>query len=249
MKIHNRRIHLATLSPDAERLARQHGFGLEIDEFCTAMNFDTDFDQWVALARKALSASNSLILHAPFSELSPCAVDPLVRRVTRHRLDQALDLCKSYGIRRMVVHTGFIPRTYFPVWFVEQASGFFRSFLDSCPSDFELLIENVLDPDPQPILDMVQAIGDPRAGVCLDVGHANVASGLPLSHWLDVLGPVIRHYHVHDNDGRNDLHLVPGQGNLGFPGLFDALCAAAPEATLTFECTDAAGCINLLESL
>lgn len=249
MKIHHSRIHLATLSPDAERLARQHGFGLEIDEFCTAMNFDTDFDQWDAQARKAISASASLILHAPFSELSPCAIDPLIRRVTRHRFDQALDLCKSYGIRRMVVHTGFIPRTYFPVWFVEQASGFFRSFLESCPYNFELLIENVLDPDPQPILEMVQAIGDPRAGVCLDVGHANVASELPLSHWLDILGPVIRHYHVHDNDSLNDLHLVPGKGNLGFPGLFDALCAAAPEATLTFECTDAISCVNMLESL
>lgn len=249
MNLSRNRICLATIAPDAAELAEAHGLGLEIDEFCTAMNFDTDFEYWDAEVRGHLEKSDRFIFHAPFSELSPCAIDPMVRQVTRHRLDQAARLCGSYGVRRMVVHTGFIPRTYYPVWFVEQASAFFREFLMNCPADFELLIENVLDPDPQPIFDMVQAIGDSRAGVCLDVGHANVASDMSVGHWLSVLSPLIRHFHIHDNDGLNDLHRIPGCGAMGYPGLYDAVCTAAPDATMTFECTDAAGCVAHLQRM
>lgn len=249
MNLDRSRIYLATIAPDAAQLARQNGLGLEIDEFCTAMNLDADFDRWDAQVRGHLEKTDRAIFHAPFSELSPCAVDPMVRQVTRYRLDQAARLCQRYGIRRMVVHTGFIPRTYYPVWFVEQASAFFREFLMSCPADFELLIENVLDPDPQPIRDMAQAIGDPRAGLCLDVGHANVASDLPIDRWLNALAPLIRHYHIHDNDGLNDLHHIPGHGFMGYPDLFGPICTAAPEATMTFECSDAAACVQQLEHM
>lgn len=248
MSISSHRLYLATLAPDAPAVAEKFGFGLEIDEFCTAMNFDTDFGFWDARARSHLQKSDRFILHAPFSELSPCAIDPMVRDVTRHRLLQAVDLCKNYGISRMVVHSGFIPRTYFPVWFVEQASVFFRELLGHCPENFELLIENVLDPDPQPLFDMVQAIGDSRAGICLDAGHANVASEIPLNRWIGTLAPFIRHYHAHDNDRSNDLHLLPGDGTMGYPDLLSRMADAAPEATVTFECSDAAGCAHRLQS-
>ena len=80
----------------------------------------------------------------------------------------------------MVVHSGFMRRVYFDEWFVEQSAKFFREFLAGRPDSFELLIENVLDADPVCLRDMVEAIGDRRAGVCLDVGHAHVASKAPV---------------------------------------------------------------------
>lgn len=248
MNLDRSRIYLATIAPDAADLAQRHGLGLEIDEFCTAMNFDTGFDRWDAQVRGHLKKSDRFIIHAPFSELSPCAIDPMVRQVTRHRLMQSVELCAHYGISRMVVHTGFIPRTYFPVWFVDQASVFFRNLLGNCPSDFELLIENVLDPDPRPILDMVEAVGDHRAGICLDVGHAHVASDVPVNRWMDVLAPRIRHYHLHDNDKSADAHLAPGDGVIGYPALFERISDLTPDATATFECTDAARCVSRLQT-
>lgn len=239
-------IYLATIADDAADTAERFGLGLELDEFCTAANLDEDFPAWDALARERMARAGRRILHAPFAELAPCAIDPLVRRVARKRFDQAAEVCHRYGIDRMVVHSGFIPRVYFPEWFVEQSAQFFRDFLSGQPESFHIYIENVLDSEPGPLLALTRAIGDPRAQLCLDVGHAHVASQIPVREWLDALGPHLGHLHLHDNDGSADQHRLPGDGTLGFPALFDAIAAAAPRATLTFECRDAAGCAQRL---
>ena len=239
------RLYLATIAADADETASRFGLGLEIDEFCTAANFDADFDRWDGAARAHLAHSDRFVFHAPFAELCPCAIDPMVRDVTMRRFRQAAALSRAYGIRRIVVHSGFIPHVYYPVWFVEQSARFFRALLDAEP-EVIFCVENVLDDDPAPLMDLADAVDDPRLGLCLDVGHANAVSKIPVRQWLKRLAPRLMHLHLHDNDGAADLHQIPGDGSLGFPGLMDEIEAAAPEATLTFECMDGAGCARRL---
>lgn len=239
------RLYLATIAAGADETASRFGLGLEIDEFCTAANFDADFDRWDGAARAHLAHSDRFVFHAPFAELCPCAIDPMVRDVTMRRFRQTAALSRAYGIRRIVVHSGFIPHVYYPVWFVEQSTRFFRALLDAEP-EVALCVENVLDDDPAPLMDLADAVDDPRLGLCLDVGHANAVSKIPVRQWLKRLAPRLMHLHLHDNDGAADLHQIPGDGSLGFPGLMDEIEAAAPEATLTFECMDGAGCARRL---
>lgn len=240
------RIYLATIADDAAETARRFGLGLEIDEFCTAANLDEDFPVWDARVCEQIEGVSRRLLHAPFAELAPCAIDPLVRKVARKRFDQAAEVCRRYGARGMIVHSGMIPNVYFPEWFVEQSACFFREFLSGQPEEFRLYIENVLDPDPAPLLDMVCAIDDERAQLCLDVGHAHVASKVPVRTWLKTLAPKLGHLHLHDNDASFDQHRLPGDGTIGFPALLSEIAAAAPEATATFECLDAEGCAQRL---
>ena len=239
------RLYLATIAADADETASRFGLGLEIDEFCTAANFDADFDRWDGVARAHLAHSDRFVFHAPFAELCPCAIDPMVRDVTMRRFRQTAALSRAYGIRKIVVHSGFIPHVYYPVWFVEQSARFFRALLDAEP-EVALCVENVLDDDPAPLMDLADAVDDPRLGLCLDVGHANAVSKIPVRQWLKRLAPRLMHLHLHDNDGAADLHQIPGDGSLGFPGLMDEIEAAAPKATLTFECMDGAGCARRL---
>ena len=239
------RLYLATIAAGADETASRFGLGLEIDEFCTAANFDADFDRWDGAARAHLAHSDRFVFHAPFAELCPCAIDPMVRDVTMRRFRQTAALSRAYGIRRIVVHSGFIPHVYYPVWFVEQSARFFRALLDAEP-EVALCVENVLDDDPAPLMDLADAVNDPRLGLCLDVGHANAVSKIPVRQWLKRLAPRLIHLHLHDNDGAADLHQIPGDGSLGFPGLMDEIEAAAPKATLTFECMDGAGCAHRL---
>ncbi len=239
------RLYLATIAADADEMASRFGLGLEIDEFCTAANFDADFDRWDGAARAHLAHSDRFVFHAPFAELCPCAIDPMVRGVTMCRFRQTAALSRAYGIRKIVVHSGFIPHVYYPVWFVEQSARFFRALLDAEP-EVIFCVENVLDDDPAPLMDLADAVDDPRLGLCLDVGHANAVSKIPVRQWLKRLAPRLMHLHLHDNDGAADLHQIPGDGSLGFPGLMDEIEAAAPEATLTFECMDGAGCARRL---
>lgn len=239
------RLYLATIAAGADETASRFGLGLEIDEFCTAANFDADFDRWDGAARAHLAHSDRFVFHAPFAELCPCAIDPMVRDVTMRRFRQTAALSRAYGIRRIVVHSGFIPHVYYPVWFVEQSAQFFRALLDAEP-EVAICVENVLDDDPAPLMDLADAVDDPRLGLCLDVGHANAVSKIPVRQWLKRLAPRLMHLHLHDNDGAADLHQIPGDGSLGFPGLMDEIEAAAPKATLTFECMDGAGCARRL---
>ena len=239
------RLYLATIAAGADETASRFGLGLEIDEFCTAANFDADFDRWDGVARAHLAHSDRFVFHAPFAELCPCAIDPMVRDVTMRRFRQTAALSRAYGIRRIVVHSGFIPHVYYPVWFVEQSARFFRALLDA-EQEVALCVENALDDDPAPLMDLADAVDDPRLGLCLDVGHANAVSKIPVRQWLKRLAPRLMHLHLHDNDGAADLHQIPGDGSLGFPGLMDEIEAAAPEATLTFECMDGAGCARRL---
>jgi len=238
---------LATLSEDAPRLAAAHGLGLEIDAFCTAENMDEGFGYWDERVKKQLKTAPGEVLHAPFAELFPCAIDPRARALAMDRLCRAAEIARSYGIRRMVAHSGFIPRVYFPEWFEARSAEFWREFLDRQGADFELLIENVLDEDPASLARMLRAIGDPRARCCLDAGHANVVSPQPLSAWIEALGPALSHVHLHDNHGQWDEHNPPGNGNIDMPSLLALLDAHAPSASITLECPDAAGAVAWLE--
>ena len=100
---------------------------------------------------------------------------------------------------------------------------------------------------PESFLAHLNAVNDPDLVACLDVGHAEMRGlGTSAPEIIRALGKRIAALHLHDNDGAADLHQIPGDGSLGFPGLMDEIEAAAPEATLTFECMDGAGCARRL---
>ena len=61
---------------------------------------------------------------------------------------------------------------------------------------------------------------------CLDSGHTNVAVGggcLSVPDFIRYFGDRIKMLHLHDNDGMNDQHLIPGFGYINWPAVFDAL--------------------------
>ena len=73
------RIFLSTIDPEAGNIARAQGLGVEIAEFCTAINADDRFDETDRAVEAQLQEIPRRILHGPFNELFPCAIDPLVR--------------------------------------------------------------------------------------------------------------------------------------------------------------------------
>lgn len=46
--------YISTIAADAEKLARQHGLGLEIAEYCTAWNMDGKFGETDPAVRRKL---------------------------------------------------------------------------------------------------------------------------------------------------------------------------------------------------
>lgn len=242
----NRKLYLSTIDPNAQEYARRYGLGLEIAEYCTAGNMDRDFPQTDNAVREKLRGIDKRMFHAPFNELFPCAIDPKARSLAHDRYRQAIALAREYGATRVVIHGGFQPFMYFPIWYTEQSILFWKSLLKELPEDTTVLLENVLEEQPQMLLDIVCGVDDPRLRLCLDVGHVNVYSKVRVMDWLEALAPWIGHFHIHNNDGSWDTHSPLDQGNIPILELFTRAEDLCPEATYTLELMESETSIRFL---
>ena len=240
-----RRFYVSELDARAPELALERGMGLEIIGFCAAERMEDE--ELIASEEVRLRPYARKSLHAPYYELAPCAIDPLIREVSLKRYRQAVATCMRLGIRRMVVHSGFAPRVYYPEWFVPRSIEFWRDFVRELPEDFELLLENVLDVHPEYIRDVCDGVDDPRLRICLDVGHANAYSEVPVEDWVSVLSARIAHVHLHNNDGSRDAHAPLNAGSMDIARIMKLLDVHAPEAEICIESVDAVSCLKTLE--
>lgn len=213
MRIDKTRVYVSTVADDARETALRHGLGLEVAEFCTAMNMDDDFPMWDERVRAKLEAIERRTFHAPFNELCPSAIEPRVVEITRERYIQAAALAVGYGAQRMVVHSGYVPLVYFKEYFIERSVEFWSALLAELPQSLSLMLENVLEDAPELDSEIVRRVNDPRLRLCFDIGHANtIVSEVPMEHWINVNAPYIGHVHVHNNYRTWDDHNPPGDG-------------------------------------
>ena len=118
------KLYLSTIDPEAARIAQEYGIGLEIAEYCTAWNMDDEFDAVHPAVTKKLTQAGECLLHGPYNELFPCAIDRQARALAAKRYRQAIDLAKVYGAKKVILHGGYNPWIYYPVWYVEQSIAF-----------------------------------------------------------------------------------------------------------------------------
>lgn len=237
------RLFLSTIADDAVQTAREFGLGVELAQFCLAENMDKTPPDVQASLDAALQVPRR-VLHAPFAELCPAAIDPLVREVAKRRFLQAAALAKRYGAEKMVVHSGFIPLVYYPEWFAPQSAAFWREFLNDVDG-LTLCVENVMETSPDALRQVAEQVNDPRLRICFDVGHAFCQSG-DLAPWLDALAPYISHVHLHNNHGTFDEHLGLPDGTLDMAAVIRQLEALAPQATYTLEVRSARASVEWL---
>lgn len=232
-------VYLSSIGADCCEAARAFGLGIELAQFCTAARLDgAPPEPWEIPVECCLSASSRFVLHGPFNELTPAAIDPLVLDVTKKRYRQAIKKAHAMGIQKIVLHAGFLPLVYYPEWFVERSAAVWRELLCDIPDDMTVCLENVLEPEPQLLTAIMEAVHDPRLRICLDLGHANTcASALPPEDWLRACAPYLSHVHLHNNQGDRDLHAALFDGVMDIAGLLSLLEALSPQATCTLELT------------
>ncbi|MDR2421345.1 MAG: sugar phosphate isomerase/epimerase [Oscillospiraceae bacterium] len=235
-------LHISTVAEDARETALRYGLGLEIAEFCTAMNMDKDFPAWDARVRAEIDGIKSVMFHAPFNELCPAAIDPLVLDVAKRRYRQAFKLALTYGARRIVVHSGYVPLIYFKGYFHERSVEFWREQLSELPEGLTLLLENVMEDSPELLAGIVREIDDPRFRLCFDIGHANtIVSDAPMDEWIGASLPYIGHVHIHNNYRQWDDHNPPGDGLIDMKSALRRLAAELPgDVTYAIESIESA---------
>lgn len=238
--------YISTIAEDSASVAKQYGFGLEIAEYCTAYNMDDYFEDTNRSVQKKLEGIQKRLLHAPFNELFPCAIDPKARQLAACRFRQAVERAQTYGAEKVIIHGGYNPMMYFPVWYVEQSIPFWKAFLRELPDGITICLENVLEEVPELLLDVVKRVADPRLRLCLDIGHVNAYSKVPVLDWLEISAPYISHFHIHNNDGSRDAHAALYEGSLPMREFLKRMDCLCPDATVTLELMQAGNSVRWL---
>lgn len=246
------RVFVATFSDKATDAIRDYGVGMEINDTCISEMLDGYDDPGSELYKMidkeiADAGPEGLILHGPFTEIIPAAIDPHMKDAALARLDQAYRVCEHYGIRKMIVHNGWIPFMYYKSWQVEKGSAFWKEFMSDKPEDFEICIENVLEDEPYMLQELMAEINDPRIRICLDIGHAHAMTtdDYTVDDWIRVLSPYISHFHLHNNDGTGDTHSAFDDGTMDMESIFDQIDSyLGDEVTFTVEARPAEECLE-----
>ena len=241
------KFYLSTIDENAHLLAKKYCLGIEIAEFCTPWFLDTEFEKIDSIIRQKLSCSDRCVLHAPFSELFPCAIDPKVRAVAVERYRQVIQVAQGYGIDKIVVHGGYNPRIYFPIWYTEQSVLFWKEFVNEIPANMVFCLENVFEEVPAMLTEIIRQVNDPRLRMCLDVGHVNAYSKIPVMEWLKSCADIVSHFHIHNNDTSRDAHGQLMDGTIPMKELLAVIAAKCPGASITLELMNAAPSVRWLE--
>jgi len=239
------RFYLSTIAEDAPQTARKFGMGLEIAEYCTAWNLDDEFVKTDASVQKKLTDIPHRLLHAPFNELFPCAIDRRARQLAADRYRQSIETAERYHAEKVIIHGGYQPTIYYPVWYTEQSVLFWKEFFSEA-DNMQIVLENVFETDPQMLLSILQGVDDPRLRMCLDIGHVNAYSPVSVFDWLNICAPYISHFHIHNNDGSADTHSALMQGGIPMREFLLQAQALCPQATFTLELTETSSSVNWL---
>jgi sugar phosphate isomerase/epimerase len=220
-------------------IAREFGVGLEFQEFTRPENLDKPDDILKTIGDETKDLT-VLSMHGPFSELIPASRDPLVRQVAERRFIQAYDIAQTSGARHLILHSGFLPKTYPRDDWIRNASDFWIDFLDKRKPGL-IHVENVYEDDYstlQGFIDRVNEVMHEEAlTICLDIGHVNANSSRSLEEWISGLGDRIRYTHLHNNAGILDDHWRLDKGSIKIGQVLELLKKLSPQAAWCVETT------------
>ncbi len=225
------------LHPGLLDLAARSGVqALEL--FAARQHFDYTSREHVAEIA-AWFASNPVepfSMHAPLfpdREMGRAGANPvnLLHPEKSRRIDamdeikRALESAERIPFKNLVVHLGekddgWSLRTIeYATTALEHLGAFAR------PLGVRVLIENLTSEatTPEHLITILELEHLDSVGICLDLGHAHMGSGV--AEAIGIFGNRIGEVHVHDNHGTKDEHLWPGEGTIDWVATTEALKA------------------------
>lgn len=220
-----------------QEMVREYGTGVESIEFSIGENLDC-LEEKISSYRERLWRMECprLSLHGPFLDLNPMTYDSLIMEATRKRYEQVYEAARRLEAEKIVFHTCLMPDAYLLIGWAERMAEFFKRFLDG-KDGMMIVLENVFDRVPDPMVEVVERVDRPDFRLCLDIGHAHCYSEIPVLDWAKSFGGYVNHVHVHDNLGDRDSHSALGEGNIPYEELLGLLKRNNPQMDCTIECS------------
>lgn len=166
-------------------------------------------------------------VHSIFDPLSYC--DLWLERLKR-TIEMASPLRPSY----VVIHLPKVPGLDEAIDSLEKLSSFASRYGTS------ILVENCTFKESNyfnSIDDfnyLFSTCADKRIGMCLDIGHAGINGEIDI--YMKSFPDRIKEIHLHDNDGKRDLHLPLGSGSIPWYRIVDRFVKSGYDGLLTLEC-------------
>lgn len=161
-------------------------------------------------------------LHAPFSSINIAAPAEDMRNFFLKRLGESMDFARRLECRLMVFHPGLrtgISDFYPGVDWKTNIESAQKLLQLSKKHGVEIAVENVPEQFGFLVANVEQFSRffnelDEEIGLVLDVGHSNING--QTHAFVEAFREKIVHVHVHDNDGKQDLHLGVGSGTVNW---------------------------------
>ncbi len=211
---------------------------------CATLNLDrleevktAGFDGWEVMAEGSQTLNNETLsiidlayysyelrisVHAPISDLNIASLNTPIWQETLNQIKNSITKLSEYATV-CVIHPGYIsPMANHCVDRALKKNNDALKLITNFAEDFgvQATVENMVNVNflmgrlPEEIKNMINE----GIGFTFDVGHANTANAID-----DFLNMKIDHVHLHDNNGKDDEHLVLGKGNIDWKHVVSAL--------------------------
>jgi sugar phosphate isomerase/epimerase len=219
----------------------------QIEIFCARQHLDyrdkaqiTELGHWFRDSNlKVRSVHAPLYSDDVWGRSGPQSIIDITERTKARRiamideLKRALEVADTIPFRYFIQHVG-LPGQEYDEWRTEAAFSSLEELkVFSAQRGVEVLLENT----PNAIstgerLNLFLNSTHLNLNYCLDVGHAHLASGV--GNEFNEMKSRIRSVHLHDNDGKSDSHLLPGEGTIDWK-LTMKLLRLLPDCPLLLE--------------
>lgn len=220
------------------------GAGIELGSYgMIGVRSGRDWKTRFAL-HKAIRArfQGPMAVHGPFLGMEYIHPDHLIRGVVHRRMDMTLDVAVKLGACRVILHSGYKPEIDLfrlqDAWLSESVEFWRREIRRWADSGITIVLENDTEKSPDLLARLVDEVGSPFLGLCMDIGHQHVFSELDALEWVRRMDRRLFHIHLHDNDGTGDTHWPIGRGTIDFEPFYAAIMRHAPQATISLEVED-----------
>jgi len=228
---------------EAVNIANSLNCGIEISRFGRLADIEENFEKnKIEYSAILKDFEKEVSLHGFFSNLNIAAKDPLIAEVSLKRYYQSLELAAKFDVTRVVFHTCYNnllkQKQYQEMFFLKNIE-FYNEFIKNF-EDLGIIvgIENVHEPNPDFIRNLIAAINSPYLGATLDIGHCNLHSDLSISQWIREYGIMLKHMHFHNNFKDEDSHSSLLKGTVNIKEILITLKELQLFPTITFEIFD-----------
>lgn len=225
------------------QFASENGYGLEIVTFSWSPihNDISLYDKKLsALKEKLKSFKEPLSIHGPIEDIVPHSKDLAIVNLARDRIRNTLQALTILNADRAVFHTGINTTITSPTFYKQAVfaqANFWNEILDEFSQPL-ICLENMWEPNPKIISDIIETCAHSNLKMCFDTGHFNVYSKVAMQEFINELTGKIFHLHINDNLGDWDTHLTVGDGTFDWKKFMNMDMSNNRKLRFVIELTD-----------